>query len=59
MSFRVILAGVCFLIAVLCLVGVSAQTPAPAGPQQGPQVATEPIRRDVNMVDVLFTVFGK
>jgi VWFA-related protein len=58
MSFRVILAGVCILTAALCLVSAGAQTPAPANPQQIPQ-ASEAIRRDVNLVDVLFTVFNK
>jgi Ca-activated chloride channel homolog len=51
MSFRVILAGLCILAVSFCLLGA----PAPA---QVPQ-SQEAIRRDVNMVDVLFTVFDK
>ena len=46
-----------FLTAALGLVSASAQTPAPASPQQAPQ-APGAIRRDVNLVDVLFTVFN-
>jgi VWFA-related protein len=59
MVFRVTLVCFCFLTAAVYLGSVSAQTPAPAGPQQAPQAATEAIRRDVNLVDVLFTVFNK
>lgn len=51
MSSRVILAGL-FMTAAVCL--ASAQAPAPEIPQ-----ATDAIRRDVNLVDVLFTVFDK
>jgi VWFA-related protein len=59
MFFRVILAGACVLAAALCLVTASAQAPNPAAPQQQPPQASEAIRRDVNLVDVLFTVFNK
>jgi VWFA-related protein len=58
MLFRVIFAALCFLIGVVCLLSARAQAPAPANPQQVPQ-ASEAIRRDVNLVDVLFTVFDK
>jgi Ca-activated chloride channel family protein len=59
MSFRVILAGVCFLMAAVGPVSMSAQPPARANPQGAPQAASDSIRRDVNLVDVLFTVFSK
>jgi VWFA-related protein len=52
MAPRVVLAAVFVLSAALCV--VSAQTPAPQVQQ-----STEAIRRDVNLVDVLFTVFNK
>jgi Ca-activated chloride channel homolog len=57
MFSRAILAALCILTAGLCV--LSAQAPAPAPPPQAPQVATDSIRRDVNLVDVLFTVFNK
>jgi VWFA-related protein len=57
MSSRVILAALCVLTVALGL--MSAQTPAPGSPQQQPSQAPDAIRRDVNLVDVLFTVFDK
>jgi len=54
MSFRVILAGACSLTIAIGL--LSARTPAG---QQTPPQASDAIRRDVNLVDVLFTVFNK
>lgn len=50
----------CILLASLCLASglVSAQAPAPQA-QQTPPMASDSIRRDVNLVDVLFTVFNK
>jgi Ca-activated chloride channel family protein len=53
MAPRVILAVLSVFAVSFCL--LSAQTPAPSQVSQ----ATEAIRRDVNMVDVLFTVFDK
>ena len=43
-------AGVC---------GLLAQAPAPAPPPEAPVASTDAIRRDVNLVDVLFSVFDK
>jgi Ca-activated chloride channel family protein len=63
MLSRFILAGLCCLLVAFCLASglVGAQAPAPQAPeaQQTPPMASEPIRRDVNLVDVLFTVFDK
>jgi VWFA-related protein len=59
MSSRVILAVLCILTLALGLASVSAQTPGPESPPQQPPRASEAIRRDVNLVDVLFTVFNK
>jgi VWFA-related protein len=63
MSWRVIFATTCVLLAGATLVNglVSAQTQTPAaGTQQAPPAqAPDAIRRDVNLVDVLFTVFNK
>jgi VWFA-related protein len=48
------IAAICAAVAVL-----SAQTPAPSGQQEIPATASQSIRRDVNLVDVLFSVFDK
>jgi Ca-activated chloride channel family protein len=53
---RISFAVACVLTAGFCL--VRAQAPVPAPPAQTPQ-ASEAIRRDVNLVDVLFSVFNK
>jgi len=45
-----LMAGVC---------GLRAQAPAPAPPPEAPVATTQSIRRDVNLVDVLFTVFNR
>ena len=60
MSFRLTFATVGLLLAALCIVNglLSAQTPAPPQ-QQPPPAASDSIRRNVNLVDVLFTVFNK
>ena len=59
MSSRVILAVLCTLTVALALAGLNAQTPGPQNSQQQPPQASQAIRRDVNLVDVLFTVFNK
>jgi len=56
MSFRVILGALCMLMAGLC--SLRAQAPAPP-PPEAPLASTQAIRRDVNLVDVLFTVFNR
>jgi VWFA-related protein len=55
---RASLAILCILAAGLCLLQAQAPTPGTAPAQEIPQ-ASESIRRDVNLVDVLFTVFDK
>ena len=52
-----ILAVLCALAAGLC--NLRAQAPAPAPPADEPLAASQAIRRDVNLVDVLFTVFDR
>jgi Ca-activated chloride channel homolog len=56
MFSRISFAALCVLTAGLAL--LRAQAPVPAPPAQVPQ-ASDAIRRDVNLVDVLFTVFNK
>ena len=56
MFSRISFAILCVLTAGLCL--LRAQAPVPAPPSPVPQ-ASDAIRRDVNLVDVLFTVFNK
>jgi Ca-activated chloride channel family protein len=60
MSFRVILATTGLSLAAVCAANslVRAQSPAAQRPQT-PPAASDSIRRDVNLVDVLFTVFDK
>ena len=45
------------LMSGLC--SLRAQAPAPAPPAEAPLASTQAIRRDVNLVDVLFTVFNR
>ena len=57
MPLRVTLAVSCALLAGFC--GLRAQAPAPAPPPESPFATTQAIRRDVNLVDVLFTVYNR
>jgi VWFA-related protein len=57
MSFRVILAASCALLTGLC--GLQAQEPPAAPAPEAPFTAAQAIRRDVNLVDVLFTVYDR
>lgn len=59
MSVRNIFAAVCVPIATVCIAALlaGAQTPAPDA-QQTP-ATPDSIRRDVNLVDVIFSVFNK
>jgi VWFA-related protein len=53
----VILAVFCVLASGLC--NLQAQEPAPPPPPEEPIGLSQAIRRDVNLVDVLFTVFNR
>jgi Ca-activated chloride channel homolog len=61
MPFRRNLAWLCVPIAVTCaaVAILSAQTPASQEQSSGPASVSQSIRRDVNLVDVLFSVFDK